>query len=205
MALYCKQQVTYFSTLKTAVLQYVHSSSVTTVKGLQDYQTLVILICKVGWVSNVTGFSIVLWSRLHLVVNNPKILKAILIMVLINGLLCHTPIVVFEFGLRTANHAAYYRPMQIMERIQQTVFTLQECVISGLYIYHTKRFLNIGYPMHTRKVIGLLLCVQVLVVALDATLTGFDYSDMFTLKCTIRKFTPIIAHTLSPLRYNIEC
>lgn len=121
-----------------------------------------------------------------MVVNDSRILKYVLIMIIVNGVLCHTPIVVFEFGLKSVHHASYYRPMQIMERIQQTIFTLQECVISGLYIYHTKRFLNLGYPMHTRKVIALLLTVQVLVIALDACLTGFDYSDMFTLKCTVQ-------------------
>lgn len=148
----------------------------------------VIIVCKVGWVSNVTGFAIVLWSRLHLVVNQHRILKYLLIMILVNGLLWHTPVVVFEFGLMTGKHATYYRLMQIFERIQQTIFTLQETILSSLYIYHTIRFLNIGYPMHTRKVMGLLLCVQVLVVALDAMLTAFDFIDWFTLKCTVHPF-----------------
>lgn len=154
---------------------------------------LVVIICKVGWVANVTGFSIVLWSRLHLVVRNPSILKWLLVLILVNGLVCHTPVVVFEFGLMTSHHDTYYRPMQIMERIQQTVFTLQETVMSCLYIYHTRKFLKIGYPMQTRKVIGLLLLVQLLVIALDAVLTLFDYTDKFTLKCT-----------LHPLVYSIK-
>jgi len=149
---------------------------------------LVVIICKLGWVSNVTGFSIVLWSRLHLVVNNPRILKCVLVMILINGFICHTPIVVFEFGLISKHHNTYYHPMEIMERIQQTIFTVQETIISSLYIYHTARFLNVGYAMHTRKVISLLLCVQIVVVALDATLTVFDYTNKFTLKCTIHPF-----------------
>ncbi|PVH81814.1 hypothetical protein DL98DRAFT_350197, partial [Cadophora sp. DSE1049] len=154
---------------------------------------LVVIICKVGWVANVTGFSIVLWSRLHLVVRNPRILKWLLVIILIDGLVCHTPVVVFEFGLMTKHHDTYYRPMQIMERIQQTVFTLQETAMSCLYIYHTRKFLKIGYPMKTRKVIGLLLLVQLLVIALDAVLTLFDYTDKFTLKCT-----------LHPLVYSIK-
>ncbi|KAH7356381.1 hypothetical protein BKA65DRAFT_206483 [Rhexocercosporidium sp. MPI-PUGE-AT-0058] len=154
---------------------------------------LVVIICKVGWVANVTGFSIVLWSRLHLVVRNPRLLKWLLVLILIDGLVCHTPVVVFEFGLMTRHHNTYYRPMQIMERIQQTVFTLQETIMSCLYIYHTRKFLKIGYPMQTRKVIGLLLLVQLLVIALDAVLTLFDYTDKFTLKCT-----------LHPLVYSIK-
>ena len=148
----------------------------------------VIIICKVGWVSNVTGFAIVLWSRLHLVVNQHRTLKYLLFMILINALLWHTPVVVFEFGLMHGKAQPYYNLMRVFERIQQTLFTLQETVLSSLYIFHTVRFLNIGYPMHTRKVMWLLICVQVLVVALDSMLTAFDYIDWFTLKCTIHPF-----------------
>lgn len=146
---------------------------------------LTTVICKLGWVANVSGFSIVLWSRLHLVVSDPRILKGILIMIIINGLCFHTPVVAFEIGLMTKAHHRYMKPMEIMERIQQTVFTLQETIISGLYIFYTRRFLNSGSPHHTRKVIRLLVCVQALVIALDAGLTTFDFMNMFTLKCTI--------------------
>lgn len=149
---------------------------------------LTTIICKIGWVSNVTGFSIVLWSRLHLVVNDPRILRSVLIMILVNGLLMHTPIIVFEFGLISKHHASYMRPMEIMERVQQTVFTLQESIISIIYIFHTYRFLNSGYAMHTRKVVRLLVLVQVGVIAFDGGLTAFDYKNMFTLKCTIHPF-----------------
>lgn len=146
---------------------------------------LVVIICKLGWVSNVTGFSIVLWSRLHLVVRNSQTLRWLIIIILINGFVCHTPVVVFEFGLMSKHHSTYYHPMQIMERIQQTVFTLQETVLSSFYIYHTHRFVRIGHPLQTRKIIFLLLAVQLLVVALDAVLTLFDYTDKFTMKCTL--------------------
>lgn len=80
------------------------------------------------------------------------------------------------------------RPMEIMERIQQTVFTLQETVISCLYIFYTYRFLNSGYAMHTRRVVRLLVLVQVCVIAFDGGLTAFDYKNMFTLKCTVHPF-----------------
>lgn len=149
---------------------------------------LTTIICKIGWISNVTGFSIVLWSRLHLVVNDPRVLRGVLVMIVVNGLAMHTPIVVFEFGLISRHHAAYMRPMEIMERVQQTIFTLQESIISILYIFHTYRFLNSGYAMHTRRVVRLLVLVQAGVIAFDGGLTAFDYKNMFTLKCTIHPF-----------------
>lgn len=79
-------------------------------------------------------------------------------------------------------------PMEVMERIQQTVFTLQEVIISGLYIYHTARFLNDGFESRTRRVVALLIGVQVIAISFDAGLTAFDYMNMFTLKCTLHPF-----------------
>lgn len=151
-------------------------------------KVLVTIICKVGWVSNVTGFSVVLYSRLHLVVRNPKVLNLVLAMIITDAILFHTPVVVFEFGLISSLHDTYVYPMEIMERIQQTGFTIQETVISSLYIAHTARFFKGDYTVQTRKVIALLIAVQSLVIGLDAGLTTFDYMNMFTLKCTIHPF-----------------
>jgi hypothetical protein len=149
---------------------------------------LTTIICKIGWVANVTGFAIVLWSRLHLVVNSDRLLKIILVIICINGLICHVPIIVCEFGLLTKNRQPYYEVMLVYEKIQQTIFTVQETAISSMYIYYTARFLSNGYTMQTRKVVSLLVAVQVTVVALDILLTVIDFNDMFTLKCTIHPF-----------------
>ena len=125
---------------------------------------LVTIICKVGWVSNVTGFSLVLWSRLHLIVNDPRVLKLVLCMIIFNAICLHTPIVVFEFCLMSQSiRERFLYPMEVMERIQQTIFTLQEVIISGLYIYHTARFLNDGFASRTRRVVSLLIAVQIIV------------------------------------------
>lgn len=149
---------------------------------------LTTIICKVGWVANVTGFAVVLWSRLHLVVNSERLLKVVLCVILVNGVICHVPIIVCEFGLISSNREPYYEVMKIYEKIQQTIFTVQETAISSMYIYFTARFLNNGYAMQTRKVVSLLVVVQVTVVALDILLTVIDFNDMFTLKCTIHPF-----------------
>jgi hypothetical protein len=149
---------------------------------------LTTIICKIGWVANVTGFAIVLWSRLHLVVNSDRLLKIVLIIICINAVICHVPIIVCEFGLLSSNRQAYYEVMLVYEKIQQTIFTVQETAISSMYIYYTARFLSNGYTMQTRKVVSLLVAVQITVVALDIGLTVLDFDDMFTLKCTVHPF-----------------
>lgn len=110
-------------------------------------------------------------------------------MIIFNAICLHTPIVVFEFCLLSpSQRERFLFPMEVMERIQQTVFTVQEVVISGLYIYHTARFLNDGFAERTRRVVALLIAVQVIAISFDAGLTTFDYLNMFTLKCTLHPF-----------------
>jgi hypothetical protein len=45
------------------------------------------IIETVGWVLVITGQSVVLYSRLHLIVTDVKILRAVLIMIILNGLI----------------------------------------------------------------------------------------------------------------------
>ncbi|KAK0726365.1 hypothetical protein B0T21DRAFT_371444 [Apiosordaria backusii] len=121
-------------------------------------------------------------------------------MITVNAILLHTPIIVFEFGLLSPEgwqRERWLLPMEVMERIQQSVFTLQETFLSGLYILFTFRFLRSGTDNGggaeqedrvVRRVVGLLIGVQVLAVGLDAGLTAFDFLNMFTLKCTLHPF-----------------
>ncbi|KAK4173620.1 hypothetical protein QBC36DRAFT_348590 [Triangularia setosa] len=161
----------------------------------------VTVLCKVGWVSNVTGFSLVLWSRLHLITQNRSLLRLTLVMIILDAVILHTPIIVFEFGLLSpaGQREKWLLPMEIMERIQQTVFTLQETFLSGLYIFFTFQFLRLGTEIGdgmdkgggdkvVKRVVGLLIGVQVLAIGLDAGLTAFDFLNMFTLKCTLHPF-----------------
>lgn len=53
------------------------------------YVTLIV----VGWSSMVTGQSIVLYSRLHLVLRKPAKLRLVLIMIICNAIICHVPII----------------------------------------------------------------------------------------------------------------
>ncbi|KAK4158642.1 hypothetical protein QBC43DRAFT_294871 [Cladorrhinum sp. PSN259] len=79
-----------------------------------------------------------------------------------------------------------------MERLQQTVFTVQECILSGLYIFQAGKFLGSGEGTEGQKkgedrnlvkrTVGLLISVQVV------GLTTFNFMNWFTLKCTLHPF-----------------
>ncbi|KAL1641098.1 hypothetical protein SLS58_006372 [Diplodia intermedia] len=89
----------------------------------------------VGWVPMVSCQALALYSRLHLVIRDARHLKlrAVLAMIVANAVLFHVPTCVLVFMAETtpARAGAY----MAYEKVQVTFFTLQECVISGLYIY----------------------------------------------------------------------
>lgn len=146
------------------------------------------IIFKIGWVSNVTGFSFVLYSRLGLVVKNRILLRAILAMIITDAICFHSPIIIFDFGISSPHPHAWVEPMQVMERIQVTGFSVQETIISVLYIYHTWGFLKDTYTRQTHRVMQLLIFTQAVAILFDATLTTVDWNDMFTLKIIIHPF-----------------
>lgn len=146
------------------------------------------ILFKVGWVGNVTGFSFVLYSRLNLVVRNRKILRAVLVMIITDAFLLHTPIIIFDFGISSPHPAIWFMPMYIMEKIQVTWFSVQETIISLLYIYHTRDFLRDTYTHQTHRVMQMLIFAQVLAILFDVALVTVDWNNMFTLKVTIHPF-----------------
>ncbi|KAM7190049.1 hypothetical protein V8F20_009882 [Naviculisporaceae sp. PSN 640] len=153
---------------------------------------LVNIVFTVGRVSNVTGFSVVLWSRLHLLVNNQyHILQIILGAIIINSVAMHVPTIIFRFYMMSPQYRSQFvHPLEIMEKVQQTVFAVQETAISGLYIWYAACFLKSGFGSRKRKTaaLRLLIAVQVVAILLDLGLTVFDYLSLYTLKCAIHPF-----------------
>src|SRR6266536_611851 len=96
------------------------------------------ILAEIGWVGMVSGFSIVLYSRLHLVWRDEKTLRWVLVMIIVDAFLFHTLTVVTQFGLSSGHaHAKWASIMAPMERLQVTAFTIQETIISGLYMWGT--------------------------------------------------------------------
>lgn len=121
----------------------------------------------VGWVFMVTGQSLVLYSRLHLLAITPSVLRMVLWMIIINGIVIHTTGTVLTVGTRLQSPEsvpftkAYrlVRPRRkegllrtrtkltsygrsVFERINITLFFTQETVISGLYLWKSRDLLS---------------------------------------------------------------
>lgn len=144
------------------------------------------VIAYTGWVAMVTGQSIVLYSRLHLVVQAPWV-KWILVYIIADGAMLHGITGVLTFLSNCAPDPTPYLPVySVVERIQITMFFVQECVLSGIYIWKTSQMLRTEGPLlntrenargtQGRKVILHTLLMSILIIVLDVTTLGLEFA-----------------------------
>ena len=137
----------------------------------------------------VGGNSIVLYSRLHLLTQNPVLLRCVLWGVLINTVLMYIPTTTLSYGTnRHPNNPHYINGYQIMERIQMTLFSVQEFAISGLYLMEASKYLRMVYEKdtRTRRLMYELLAVNVALIVLDIGLLSVEYEDLYEIEVTLK-------------------
>ncbi|KAJ5726212.1 uncharacterized protein N7483_007569 [Penicillium malachiteum] len=129
----------------------------------------------------VTGQSIVLYSRLHLVTSHHRYLRFVLWMIIIDACDFYIPTTVLFLR---SNHGAtsFIRPFNIYERVQLTGFSVQETLISALYIWETvtglRPVLALKGPRGQRVIFNIIV-VNAIAILLDASLLALEYSRLF--------------------------
>lgn len=147
------------------------------------YVTLIV----VGWSCMVTGQSMVLYSRLHLVLRNAFRLRLVLAMIVTNAVICHIPITVMAYGANSTNPAPYVGLYSIYERVQVTLFFLQEMILSALYIYETIGMMRVRRRgASTWCLMTHLIAVNVTVVVLDVTILALEYSGLYDVQTSYK-------------------
>ncbi|KAL8748037.1 MAG: hypothetical protein Q9190_000187 [Brigantiaea leucoxantha] len=141
---------------------------------------------EIGWVTMVTGQAFVLYSRLHLVVRNPRTLRTVLIAILVDAAILHIPTIVFTVGNNSPNADFWSRKFNIMERIQLVGFCLQEFAISTLYIVATVRILGSVYHSMTRKVMLQLILINCICIGMDIVLIGLEFTGEYVGEASIK-------------------
>jgi len=139
-----------------------------------------------GWVAMVTGQSVVLYSRLHLVVQAPWV-KWILVYIITDAVILHGITGVLTFLTNCAPDPSPYIPVySVVEKIQVTMFFIQESILSGIYIWKTSVMLRTEGPLFDasenargtrgRKVIMHTLLMSILIIILDITILGLEFA-----------------------------
>lgn len=138
----------------------------------------------------VTGFTLVLYSRLYLVIINPR-LRAILlppiltVVVLTNFVVFLLIYVVNGTGVSHGNHSnkAYIAAWRL-----QLLSPIEEIILAGLYVFFFVRILKDSSleDSHFRKTTFYLLCIaQVLIIICDVLIIVLNYKRLILLRTLI--------------------
>ncbi|KAF7542391.1 hypothetical protein G7Z17_g11622 [Cylindrodendrum hubeiense] len=163
------------------------------------YATLILI----GWCTMITGQSVVLYSRLHIVMHNQRRLRLVLIMIIVNAVWLHLPIIVLVYGANSANPKPFETPYSIYEKIQLSVFFVQEIVISGLYVWETSKRLRLEKSVGNTKtnvVLNHLIYVNILVVLLDVSILALEFANLYDIQTA---WKPLVYSVKLKLEFSI--
>ncbi|PMD24398.1 hypothetical protein NA56DRAFT_567612 [Hyaloscypha hepaticicola] len=145
----------------------------------------------VGWFAMVTGQSIVLYSRLHLIVEDARKIRWVLGLIVVDFFLFHIPSTALNFGANSSNPNPFITPFAVYEKIQITAFSTQEFIISALYIWEARKMLK-SLPNvkreEARNVMIHLIFVNILIILMDITLLGTEYANLYSIETTYKSF-----------------
>ena len=155
-----------------------------------------------GWWGMVTGQSLVLYSRLHLVVRNQRLLRAILVMIVFDFVVFQVVTTVLTFGSNQAEPGNWAAVYAVYERIQLIVFTVQESIISVVYIRAALKIVKPIVGREAKKTSQFLIFVAVLCIVLDIAFVIQTYSGEWVYKTGTQSLSYAIKLTLEFIILN---
>ncbi|KAJ5464755.1 uncharacterized protein N7458_000441 [Penicillium daleae] len=154
--------------------------------GLTSATWVPVTLLTVGWWTMVTGQSFVLYSRLHLVQENKRILRMVKGMIIMNIFLLHVPTTVLTYAANFSESPTSVAGYDIMEKIQLTGFCVQEVIISSFYMWETNRMLHDNSDAGSRKTILQLLAVNVSCILMDIALMVIEFMNFYIYQTTLK-------------------
>ena len=149
---------------------------------------LTLVMSTIGFYVMVPGQSVVLYSRLHLVVQSHRILRFVLYLIIVNAIILLIPTTVLTFSTAYVGTLSIIQGYNVMERIQLAWFCTQEFIISGIYIFETVKLLKL-MPEKDRqrsKTMYELLAINFVIILLDIALLVVEYLGYYSLQTTLK-------------------
>ncbi|KAF4211581.1 hypothetical protein CNMCM5878_002379 [Aspergillus fumigatiaffinis] len=141
----------------------------------------------IGWCCMVTGQSMVLWSRLHLILLNQRVLRGILYLIIFDAIIFHIPTAVVAFGTNAPSHPiAFVKAYNVLERVQLVGFCIQETFLSAVYIWGTLKFLRYTDRNRYRYILHELLIINVIIILLDGSVVGTQFAGLYSVQTTFK-------------------
>lgn len=140
----------------------------------------------IGWYGMVIGQSLVLWSRLHLVVYYRLVLRVALAMIITSAVVLGIPTSALEFCVNSSHSSQCVPVFAIYERIQLVGFSLQEIVLSAIYIWGASQLLQLRPRDQYRGTLIQLLVINFFLILMDGAVVGIQYAGYYTLHVTVK-------------------
>lgn len=142
----------------------------------------------IGFYVMVPGQSVVLYSRLHLVCQNHRVLRFVLWLIIVDAFILLIPTTVLTFSTAYVRTLPFIRGYNVMERTQLAWFCVQEFVISGIYISETVKLLKLmpDKDMRRSKIMYELLAINFIIIMLDVALLVVEYIGYYSLQTTLK-------------------
>lgn len=160
----------------------------------QTDSVLSVTVLTIGWWIMVTGQSVVLYSRLHLVLRDERMLRRVLQLIVANVLLLHVPTTILTYGANIVHSgdAAWVNGYNVMEKIQLTGFTIQESLLSTLYVIETVKLLRLGADVSSRpdarSIMYQLIGINCTIIGMDLLLLSLEYANLYSVQITLKGF-----------------
>ncbi|KAE8153650.1 hypothetical protein BDV25DRAFT_148893 [Aspergillus avenaceus] len=149
---------------------------------------LAVTLSTIGFYFMVPGQSIVLYSRLHLVVQSRKVLHRIRLLIIFDTIILLVPTTVLTYSTIYVRTEPIIRGYNVMERMQVAWFCAQEMLISSIYIWETVNLLRMRPDKDParKKTMYELITINVIIILMDVALLVLEYTGFYTLQTTLK-------------------
>lgn len=152
-----------------------------------DHDFACVTVLTVGWWVMVTGQSVVLYSRLHLVLQDDRVLRGVLCMIIGTILTLHVPTTILTYGSNAQPvRIEFTNGYDIMERIQLAGFTAQETIISAIYVWETVKLLRLGSNEGYRRIMYQVVSINVAMFLMDVVLLVIECDGFYAVQTALK-------------------
>lgn len=159
-----------------------------------SYACITLLV--IGWHAMVTGQSVVMFSRLHLITSNQKLLGGILAMIIINWFISNIPTTVLVFGANSSTSQPFAHLYGIWERVQLCLYFAQEVIISLSYVVQVSKMMHLDGSRSSmiggrdenslqekpKWVLKHLIVVNICLIILNVTLVAIEFAGYYEIQ-----------------------
>jgi hypothetical protein len=144
-----------------------------------------------SWIMMIIGFSLVLYSRLYLIIISHRIRRLLLPIVLVTILTTNILVsVLIYLSTYLKHHTPLSASLNLLSWKLQVIPPVQEIVLTSLYLYFFIQFLR-GRFQHSRlgrKTFYFLCIGQVIIVTCDGGLLAISYAKLSVIRTIILPF-----------------